>query len=93
MHCFLRILTEGETKQEVYDHALDFAGALVERGEFDSYDAEHAKTSRLASALGKKAVERTLAANRREFDLAIYAARLMLQECTDEHIYQRRLSP
>jgi hypothetical protein len=63
VHSLIRILTEEETKQEAYDHALDFVGALVERGKFDYYDAEHAKTYQLASALGKKAVGCALASS------------------------------
>jgi hypothetical protein len=52
----IRILTEGETQQEAHDNTLDFAGELVERGEFDYFDADHAATYELASAVGKKAI-------------------------------------
>jgi hypothetical protein len=93
MHYFIRILTEGETRKQAHDNALDFAEDLVERGEFDSYDYPHAKTYKLASALGKKTVEAALRANRQEFDVAIQAARLMLQEFTDEQLYQDEYPP
>src|SRR5215471_6970936 len=87
MHYLIRILTEGASRQEAHDNALAFADALVEQGAFDYHD-DHGETHQLASKLGKRAVEAALAANRREFNLAIRAARLMLQEFTDEQIYQ-----
>src|SRR5258708_21985309 len=88
VHYLIGILTEGDTRRDARDNALAFAGELVERGEFDFYDGQRARTYKLASALGKKAVEGALAANRREFDTALRAVKLMLQEFTDEQIYQ-----
>src|SRR5258708_30742462 len=57
------------------------------------YDKQRARTYALVSALGKKAVEGALAANRREFDAALHAVKLMLQEFTDEQIYQDDYPP
>jgi hypothetical protein len=91
MHYLIGILTQGETKQDAHDNALAFADELVDRGEFDFYDGQRARTYKLASALGKKAVEGALAANRREFDAALHAVKLMLQEFTDEQIYVRAI--
>jgi len=88
MHYTIRILTGGENRRDARARALDHADRLVDEGEFDYYDADTARTHELASELGRKAVEGALAANRREFDAAIRAARLMLQEFTDEQIYQ-----
>jgi hypothetical protein len=88
MYSLIRILSQGETRQEAHDNALAFAHELVDRDEFDFYDGQRARTYTLASALGKKAVECALAGNRREFDAALQAARLMLQEFTDEQLYQ-----
>ena len=88
MHYLIGILTEGETRREAHDNALAFADGLVSGGAFDYYDAQRARTHKLASALGKKAVDGALAANRREFDAALQAVKLMLQEFTDEQIYQ-----
>jgi hypothetical protein len=88
VHYLIGILTQGETRDEAHDNALAFASELVDRGEFDFYDGQRARTYKLASALGKKAVEGALAANRREFDTALRAVKLMLQEFTDEQIYQ-----
>jgi hypothetical protein len=87
VHYLIRILSEGESQQEAHDNALAFADELVTSGDFDYY-GEPGQTHQLTSELGRKAVEAALRANRREFDLAIRAARLMLQEFTDEHIYQ-----
>jgi hypothetical protein len=88
VHYLIGILTEGETRREARAHAVAFADELVTRGEYDFYDAHRARTYKLASALGKKAVAGALAANRREFDTALRAVQLMLQEFTDEQIYQ-----
>jgi hypothetical protein len=93
MHYLIGILTQGETKQEAHGNALAFADELVDRGEFDFYDGQRARTYKLASALGTKAVEGALAANRREFDAALHAVKLMLQEFTDEQIYQDDYPP
>ena len=93
MHYLIGILTQGETKREARGNALSFADELVSRGEFDFYDSQRARTYQLASALGKKAVEGALAANRREFDTALHAVKLMLQEFSDEQIYQDDYPP
>jgi hypothetical protein len=93
MYSLIRILTQGETRQEAHDNALAFAHELVDRDAFDFYDGQRARTYTLASALGRKAVEYALAGNRREFDSALRAARLMLQEFTDEQIYQDDYPP
>jgi hypothetical protein len=93
VHYLIGILTEGETKRAARDNALSFADELVRRGEFDYYDTQRARTYQLASALGKQAVEGALAANRREFDAALRAVKLMLQEFTDEQIYQDDYPP
>jgi hypothetical protein len=88
MYSLIRILTQGETRHEAHDNALAFASELVDRDDFDFYDGQRARTYTLASALGKKAMEYALAGNRCEFDVALQAARLMLQEFTDEQIDQ-----
>jgi hypothetical protein len=93
VHYLIGILTEGQTRHEAGDNALAFADELVTRGEFDFYDRQRSRTYTLASALGKKAVEGALAANRREFDAALHAVKLMLQEFTDEQIYQDDYPP
>jgi hypothetical protein len=93
VHYLIGILTEGETRREAHDNALAFADGLVSGGAFDYYDAQRARTHKLASALGKKAVDGALAANRREFDAALRAVKLMLQEFTDEQIYQDDYPP
>lgn len=93
MHYSIRILTQGANKDEARATAFDYADALVDLGEFDYYDAEDVKTYRLASELGKKAVEGALARNREEFMLSLQAVRLMLQEFTDEQIYQDDYPP
>jgi hypothetical protein len=93
VHYLIGILTEGETRHQARANAVAFADELVTRGEFDYYDKQRARTYTLVSALGKKAVEGALAANRREFDAALHAVKLMLQEFTDEQIYQDDYPP
>jgi hypothetical protein len=88
VHYLIGILTEGETRREARANAVAFADELVTRDAFDYYNKQRARTYTLASALGKKAVEGALAANRREFDTALQAVKLMLQAFTDEQIYQ-----
>ena len=93
MHYRIGILTAGATRHEARDNAVAFADELVTRGEFDYYDARRARTYQLASALGRKAIDGALAANRKEFDTALRAVKLMLQEFTDEQIYQDDYPP
>jgi hypothetical protein len=93
VHYLIGILTEGDTRHQARAHAVAFADELVTRGEFDYYDKLRARTYTLASALGKKAVEGALAANRREFDAALHTVKLMLQVFTDEQIYQDDYPP
>ena len=88
MHYLVRILSYGENREEARTHALAYADRLVEQEEFDYYSPEGARTYRLTSALGQKAVEGALASNRRDFNLAMQAVRLMLQAFTDDQIYQ-----
>jgi hypothetical protein len=39
VHYLIGILTEGQTRHEAKDNALAFADELVNRGEFDYYEA------------------------------------------------------
>lgn len=87
MHYLVRILSQGASRKEAHERAISYADALVEQGDFDYHYGEHRKTCELTSAVGKRAVEGALAANRREFDDAIQVARLMLDRYTDEQIY------
>ena len=94
MHYPTVILSQAECEQDAHDKALALADELVEQGRYDYYNANSerwensGKTYALASELGKKAVELALLANRRTFDMAIHAARMMLQEFTDDQIYE-----
>ena len=87
MHYMVRILSQGTSRKEAYENAVSYADSLVEQGDFDYHYGEHSKTYELTSAVGKRAVEGALAANRRAFDDAIQVARLMLERYTDEQIY------
>jgi hypothetical protein len=94
MHYPTVILTQAEQQEEAHDKAIQFANELLLTGDYDYFNAngerweESGKTYALASEAGKRAVELALTANRRTFDMALHAARMMLQEFTDEQIYQ-----
>jgi hypothetical protein len=90
MHYLIRLLTTGADTGEARANALAYADTLVDQGEFDWYDPDSARTHKLASELGKKAVEGALARNRDEFMHAIHVIRLMLRDFTDEQIYQEQ---
>lgn len=90
MHYTIRLLTTGENREEAHSNALAYADRLVDEGEFDYYDRDSARTHKLASELGKKAIEGALARNREEFMHAIHVVRLMLRDFTDEQIYQEQ---
>lgn len=90
MHYLIRLLTTGADRDEARANALTCADALVEQGEFDWYDPDSARIHKLASELGKKAVEGALARNRDEFMHAIHVIRLMLRDFTDEQMYQEQ---
>lgn len=87
MHYLVGILSQRASRKEAHENAVSYADSLVEQGEFDYHDGEQSKTYELTSAVGKRAVEGALAANRRAFDDAIQVARLMLERYTDEQIY------
>jgi|SRR5689334_8881572 len=84
----IRLLTEGPTHKAAQDKAFTYADELVEKGEFEYYDATTVRTYKLASKLGKDAVAEALARNREEITHAIQVVRLMLSDFTDEQIYQ-----
>jgi hypothetical protein len=94
MHKLVGILTCAETEDQAKEQALAFADELVERDEFDSYDIdsdrweEGGQTYQLSSEAGRLALQAALRANRRAFDWALYAVRMILAHYTDEQIYQ-----
>ena len=80
MQYLIGILSAGEQQQDARAHALEFADAVVAQGDVDYHDGEHSRTYRLTSALGRKTIEEAQAANRRDFDRAIRAARLIRRQ-------------
>lgn len=86
MHNVIRLVTHGENRDQAHEQAKGFADELVERGEFD-YWVETGKTYRLTSQLGQMAVEGAMKATRREFDDALRAAHMMIQDFTSDQIY------
>jgi hypothetical protein len=86
----IRLLTEGPTHKAAQARAFSYADQLVERGEFEYYDTDSARTYKLASKLGQEAVTAALARNREEFELAIQVVRLMLRDFTNDQIYQNQ---
>lgn len=92
MHKQISVLTMGKSRIEAHDRAIGFVQDLIEQGEYDYHmeGSPNATTHKLTSEMGQLLVEHALTATRRDFDLSIKAARLMLQEFTDDQIYNQQ---
>ncbi len=91
MHYFVKLLVQAETAEEALEQAEMDADTLVERGGADWYDFHgrwgDSKAYSVSSKKGKALLEEGMKCNRDEFDRGIAAIRYMMDNFTDEEIY------
>jgi len=94
VHYLVRIISQAPDREAAYKQAVDTADQLVSDGTYDYYvaDSEHSiqvgETFRVSSLLGKTAVEEALKWQKAAFMRAMGAIRIMLEQFTDEQMYQ-----
>lgn len=96
MHYLVRILTETDNKEQAIANAFSYADDLVESGDFDWYNTgserwnEGGKAFKLSSKTGQKWLQSALDNNRHEFNRGLEAVKAMLNEFSDDDIYNEK---
>lgn len=93
MHYLVKLLVEGKTATEALENAESQANDLVELQEFDWYDMDDgrwgkSKAYSAESKKGKQLIKEGMEASRQEFDNAMKAIRYMMDNFTDDQIYE-----
>lgn len=92
MHMLVRLLVEADNAKEALALAESDADDLVERGEFDyhSFDGRWGKSEAYlaTSKEGKKHIDDAMAEDKQEFTSGLAAIRYMLENFSDEDIYE-----
>lgn len=91
MHYFVKLLVKADSAEEALQQAQVDADDLVERQEFDWYAMDgrwgDAKAVKASSKEGKALIKEGMDSNRREFDRGLEAVRYMLNNFSDDEIY------
>lgn len=91
MHYLIKLLVQAETAEEALGQAELDAGTMVEYGYIDWYDMNGrwgtSEAHSLESEKGKELLEEGMKCNREEFDGAMEAIRYMMENFSDEEIY------
>jgi hypothetical protein len=92
MHYLIKLIVEGENRQEALENAQTYGEALVEQGEFDWFTLTgrwgQSVPHRVTSKKGKALIDEGMLGSRREFDRALTHARYMLDHYTADEIYE-----
>lgn len=92
MHYLVKLLVEAETAEEALEQAREDADNMVERGEFDYYDFYgrwgESQAYAADSEEGKQHIKEAMEAARREFDEGLAVIRYMLENYSDDDIYE-----
>lgn len=92
MHYLIKLLVAGGTGKEALENAESYASDLVEYGEFDYHDFNgrwgKSKAYGVKSAAGKKHLEQGMQSTREEFDRAIKTVRFIVENFSDDDIYE-----
>lgn len=91
MHYLVRLLVKADDEKEALSAAERDAEDLVEQGEFDWYDFDgrwgRSKAYRSTSKKGKELIETGIQYRRDDFDNALKTIRYMLDNYTDDQIF------
>ena len=91
MHYFIKLVVEADSAEEAIECAERDANQLVELGEFDYHDMNgrwgDSEAFRVGSENGKELIKEGMEGNRRSFDRGLEAVRYMLENFTDDEIY------
>ena len=92
MHYLVKLLVEADNAKEALENARTDADSLVEMGEFDWYNFDgrwgESKAYGAESKKGKELIKEGMEANRRGFNEGLAAVRFMLENFTDDQIYE-----
>lgn len=91
MHYLVRMLVKADTAAEALEQAVKDCDDMVEQGIIDWYDMDgrwnKSKAHSLNSAKGERLIEEGMQYNREQFDESLKAIRYMMENFTDDQIY------
>lgn len=91
MHYLVRMLVEAETAEEALEQAYSDCDTMVEYQYIDWFNMDgrwgKSKAYRITSKKGRELLEEGMKSNRNEFDGAMAAIRYMMENYTDDEIY------
>lgn len=96
MHYLVKMLVQAETAAEALEQAERDADTMVEYGYIDWYDMKgrwgDSKAYKATGVKGKALLKEGMEANRSEFDRGLAAIRYMLENYTDDEIYNENFT-
>lgn len=91
MHYLVKMLVEANTAEEALEQARMDCDSMVEYGYIDWYDMDGrwgtSKAYKITTKKGKEFLDSGMKENRSEFDRAMAAIRYMMENYTDDEIY------
>lgn len=94
MHYLVKLIVSGEDKEDALRNAVADADSLCEQGRFDWYSEEgrwgKSQAFRVRSKTGKKHIEDGMSAHRDDFDRALKHIRYMMENYSDDEIYNEQ---
>lgn len=91
MHYLVKMLVQADTAEEALEQANRDAETMVERGEADWFDMDgrwgKSEAHKITSKKGKELLKEGMDSNRSEFDRALAAIRYMMDNYSDDEIY------
>lgn len=91
MHYLVKLLVQSDTKEGALEQAESDADTMVEYGYIDWYDLNGrwgaSKAYSIETKKGKQLLDEGMAENRHEFDRAMAAIRYMMDNYSDDEIY------
>lgn len=95
MHYLVKLIVSGENEEEAISNAGVTAEMLVEQGDFDWFDMNGRwgapQAFKLDSEDGKASVNEAITFNRDDFEDAMAHVRYMVENFTDEQIFENQL--
>lgn len=96
MHYLVKLIVKAETAEEAVQQAESDATTMVEYGYIDWYDMDgrwgKSKAYGVKTKKGKELIAEGMAENRAEFDRAMAAIRYMMENYSDDEIYEENFT-
>ncbi len=94
MHYLIKLVVQADSAEDALYEAQNDAETLVEWQEFDWFQLEgrwgESKAHKVTSKEGKRLLKEAMESNRAEFDNAILTIRYMLENFSDDDIYNEQ---